>query len=52
MRTFIFRLARKDGKQHLGELLNIEVKSGGYAVAAEEIASRYPDHYIVGYTVS
>ena len=51
MKTFIFRLARKDGKQHLGELLNIEVKSDRYADAAEEVLRRYPDYYIVGHTV-
>ena len=47
----MFRLSRKDGKQHLGELLNIEVVCDQYDDAAKRILARYPDYYIVGYTV-
>lgn len=50
MKTFVLRLARLDGKQHLGELINIEIKSVHYETAAKEALSRYPEYYIVGYT--
>ena len=51
MTTFVFRLSRLDGRQHLGELLNVTIKANSYADAAMIITDKYPDYYIVGNTV-
>ena len=50
MKTFVFRLARKDGTTVLGELLNIEIKAERYADAAMIVMDKYPEHNIIGHT--
>jgi len=50
MKTFVFRLARHDGKQHLGELLNVTVSGRTYADAQMTVLDKYTEYYIVGYT--
>ena len=52
MKTFIFRLARYDGKQHLGELLNISVQAKTYSDASMVILDKYTEYYIVGHMVT
>ena len=49
MKTYIFRLARYDGKQHLGELLNITIKARCYADAQMTVSDKYKEYYIVGH---
>ena len=50
MTTYTFRLARKDGNQHLGELLNVTVEADTYFDAEEEVIEKYKEYFIVGYT--
>lgn len=50
MKTFVFRLARRDGKQHLGELLNVTIKGRTYTDAQLKILDKYTEYFIVGYT--
>ena len=49
MKTYVFRLARYDGKQHLGELLNITVRARSYTDAQMMLADKYKEYYIVGH---
>ena len=51
MKTFIFRLSRYDGKQHLGELLNVTINANSYADAAMIVTDKYTEYYIVGHMV-
>jgi hypothetical protein len=51
MKTFVFRLSRHDGKQHLGELLNVTVQAKTYSDAAMMVIDQHPEYYIVGHMV-
>ena len=51
MKTYVFRLARYDGKQHLGELLNITIEAHNYGDAHMIVSDKYKEYYIVGHMV-
>ena len=50
MKTFVIRLSRKDGKEHLGELLNVTISARTYADAEMLVLNKYTDYFVVGYT--
>jgi hypothetical protein len=52
MKTFVFRLARKDGTTLLGELLNVPVSANNVCSAEITIKNNYPDYYVVGFSES
>ena len=51
MKTFVFRIERKDGSTVLGELLNIEIKATCLYDACIVIGDKYPDYQIVSHEV-
>ena len=52
MKTFVIRLSRKDGKQHLGELLNVTMKAKTYADAEMLVLDKYREYFVIGHTES